>query len=184
MSPPPRGLEPRAWYDEGVKVLCRHAKMCLGRSVLGLTLVLSGCGLMFVGDPVQEIKLDEQDDAQKNLEAIRRMVREPLHRTGPPGITPSLSQDSNAVVDSNPGVRDRSSGLGAASIPLVPSPGPSHPTTEAPAKLPWVPSPPARPSLPDRFVPAYTVPAPVGPDYSGPIRCMPDGMGGQRCRGG
>jgi hypothetical protein len=66
---------------------------------------------------------------------------------------------------------------------LAPSQSSSDGQADVPAKLPWTPAAPARLATPDRPVPAYTVPAPVGPDYSGSVRCAPDGMGGQRCVG-
>jgi hypothetical protein len=88
----------------------------------------------------------------------------PFMQPAAPDAMPSLAEPSSAPPPSP-----------SSSSPAVPG--------NAPAKLPWTPTAPHRPTVPDRPVPAYTTPAPVGPDYSGSIRCAPDGMGGQRCVG-
>jgi hypothetical protein len=134
--------------------------------------LLSGCGIIMIGDPVPHQDLSSQDDAEENLKAIRAMLADrasprpeeklsgPFMKPAPPDAMPSLAEPSLAPPSSSPAV-----------------PG------NVPAKLPWTPTAPNRPTAPDRPVPAYTTPAPVGPDYSGSIRCAPDGMGGQRCVG-
>jgi hypothetical protein len=89
------------------------------------------------------------------------------HENTPPP-EPSLPGSAPDPVDPGSGVR-------------LPSPSSSAGRPEATVKLPWTPTPPDRAAVQDRPVPAYTVPAPVGPDHSGSVRCAPDGMGGQRC---
>jgi hypothetical protein len=153
-----------------------------GISLFALCL-LSGCGLIMVGDPVKEQDISTQNDAEENLKAIRAMLAEqaarraqqPTHpdTDAPPSPSPSASTPSAS--DGPP--------LPAQPTPPVPSPSSSGGSSDLPAKLPWTPTAPQRPSVPDRPVPAYTTPAPVGPDYAGSIRCAPDGMGGQRCLG-
>ena len=134
-----------------------------------------GCSLIMVGDPVKELDLSSEDNAEENLKAVRAMLANQAARSAPgeqlsdPSIRPSeVVPPPN---ESTPGTR------------LLPSPSSSARMPDASAKLPWTPSAPERPAAPDRPVPAYTTPAPVGPDYSGSIRCTPDGMGGQRCAG-
>ncbi|HET9845311.1 MAG TPA: hypothetical protein VFQ02_06145 [Nitrospira sp.] len=140
----------------------------------------SGCGIIMIGDPVQELDLSSQDDVEENLKAIRAILADQETRKAPPVAKPS---DISSRATS-------SSEFGPISEPLLsPNPAPSSTSIvtghlDAPAKLPWSPSPAQKPGAPDRPVPAYSVPAPVGPDYSGSIRCTPDGLGGQRCTGG
>ena len=135
----------------------------------------SGCSLIMVGDPVKELDLSSEDNAEENLKAVRAMIANQAARSAP-GEQPSwLSvRPSEAMPAPNEPT------LGTRPVP---SPSSSAGMPDASAKLPWRPSPPERPAVPDRPVPAYTTPAPVGPDYSGSIRCTPDGMGGQRCAG-
>jgi hypothetical protein len=106
-----------------------------------------------------------------------RRVEQPTHpgTEAPPSASPSVSTPS-ATSDGLPSVEP-------SSARPAPSPSSSAGQSDVPAKLPWTPTAPQRSALPDRPVPAYTTPAPVGPDYSGSIRCAPDGMGGQRCVG-
>jgi hypothetical protein len=152
----------------------------VGIALLALSLA-SGCGVIMIGDPVQKQDLTSQDDAEENLKAIRAMLGDRATRgseeqparpasEAPPGSSPSSSTQSPLPVEpaSAPPASSRSSSAGQA---------------DASAKLPWTPTASQRPAVPDRPVPAYTTPAPVGPDYSGSIRCAPDGMGGQRCVG-
>jgi hypothetical protein len=136
----------------------------------------SGCGLIMVGEPVQKQDISTEDDAEENLKAIRAMLADHANRRAAEKregslLQPSASDDTPSVVDPSPGARP------------MPSPPSSSGTAQASAKLPWTPTAPDGPMVPERSVPAYTVPAPVGPDYSGSIRCTPDGMGGQRCAG-
>ena len=148
-------------------------------SALLLTLWLcSGCSLIRVGDPVKHMDLSAEDDAEENLKAVRAMLANEAARSGsrveqPSGLAvpPVRSEVMPAPTEPLQGTR-----------PLA-SPSSSTGMPDASARLPWTPSPPERPTVPDRPVPAYTTPAPVGPDYSGSIRCAPDGMGGQRCAG-
>ena len=143
----------------------------LARPILVFCLLLSGCGLMMIGQPVEELDLTSQDDAQENLKAIRALQRAPS-ASNPPD-TSSVPFSPN---ESEPAATPHST-----LHPVTPSSAASAPNTGAPATLPWTPPSVSRPAAPDRSVPAYTIPAPVGPDYSGSIRCVPDGMGGQRC---
>ena len=135
-----------------------------------------GCGLIMVGDPVQEMDLTSQDDAEENLKAIRAMLADQESQRSEERMSDTSRQPTPP--DAAPSLIEPTSGIRPA-----PSPSSSAGRTDVPAKLPWTPTATDRPAIPDRPVPAYTVPAPVGPDYSGSIRCAPDGMGGQRCAG-
>ena len=135
-----------------------------------------GCGLIMVGDPVQEMDLTSQDDAEENLKAIRAMLADQESQRSEERLSDTSRQPTPP--DAAPSLIEPSYGQRPA-----PSPSSSAGRTEAPAKLQSSPPVPARPTTPDYPVPAYTIPAPVGPDYSGTIRCTPDGMGGQRCAG-
>ena len=135
-----------------------------------------GCGLIMVGDPVQEMDLTSQDDAEENLKAIRAMLADQESQRSEERLSDTSRQPTPP--DAAPSLIEPTSGIRPA-----PSPSSSAGRTDVPAKLPWTPTATDRPAIPDRPVPAYTVPAPVGPDYSGSIRCAPDGMGGQRCAG-
>ena len=146
-------------------------------AVILLTLLSSGCGLIMVGEPVKKQDVSSQDDAEENLKAVRAMIADQAARRSELQQPSGLSTQP-LPADAGPSLSEPSSGPHPA-----PSPSSSTGRGDGPAKLPWTPSPPERPTAPDRPVPAYTVPAPVGPDYSGSIRCAPDGMGGQRCLG-
>ena len=135
-----------------------------------------GCGLIMVGDPVQEMDLTSQDDAEENLKAIRAMLADQESQRSDERLSDTSRQPTPP--DAAPSLIEPSYGQRPA-----PSPSSSAGRTEAPAKLQSSPPVPVRPAMPDYPVPAYTIPAPVGPDYSGTIRCTPDGMGGQRCAG-
>lgn len=135
-----------------------------------------GCGLIMVGDPVQEMDLTSQDDTEENLKAIRAMLADQESQRSDERLSDTSRQPTPP--DAAPSLIEPSYGQRPA-----PSPSSSAGRTEAPAKLQSSPPVPVRPAMPDYPVPAYTIPAPVGPDYSGTIRCTPDGMGGQRCAG-
>jgi hypothetical protein len=141
--------------------------MCLG----------SGCGLIMIGGPVEKHDVASENDAEENLKAIRAILAEQAAHDdqGKPTYLPPQPSPSSGMAPSpdEPSPAARSSA----------TPSSSASSNEVPAKLPWSPSPPERPVPPDRPVPAYTTPAPTAPDYSGSIRCTPDGMGGQRCLG-
>ena len=141
-------------------------------SIVTFYLWVSGCSLMMVGPSVRELNLDSQDNAQENLKAIRAMLAD-QHSRLPATRTPDVSPPSAPSESKNSD--------GPSMLNELPSSPSSLPAAPPPAKLPWTPPSISRPAPPDRSVPAYTVPAPVGPDYSGSIRCAPDGMGGQRC---
>ena len=144
------------------------------RSLAGPLLILclfsAGCGLIMIGDPVEEMDVTSQDEQQENLKAIRAML---TNQAKPPDTSSEpLPSNEPKPVPETP----------SQLSPVTPSSS-SAPNPGAPAKLPWTPPTVSKSSSPDRSVPAYTTPAPVGPDYSGSIRCAPDGMGGQRCLG-
>jgi hypothetical protein len=126
---------------------------------------------MFVGEPVQELDVSHQDSAEENLKAIRTMLADPPHRTG--HSKDRQPPDSSSVAP----LRGEPAALARRHPPVSPN-------ADTPARLPWPSPSPTNPTGPDRPVPAYTVPASVGPDFSGSLRCTPDGSGGQRCRGG
>ena len=139
----------------------------------------SGCGIMMIGEPVQKLDVSSEDDTEENLKAIRAILADQESRKAPPVAKPSESSSRAAPYPESGPVSE-------PSFKPTPTPSSSSIVTgqlDAPAKLPWSPSPSEKPGPPDRPVPAYTVPAPVGPDYSGSIRCAPDGLGGQRCVG-
>jgi hypothetical protein len=145
-----------------------------------------GCRSMMVGDPVNTQDFSSENEAEENLKAIRKMLddqgpRRVEERSGPSSkVAPSPSRSAPSA----PSASDEAPLSAALSrAHPVPSPSSSAGIADVPAKLPWTPTAPRRPTIPDRQVPAYTIPAPVGPDYSGSIRCVPDGMGGQRCLG-
>ena len=131
-----------------------------------------------IGGPVDKKDLTVEDDAEENLKAIRTILTDEAARSPRPGKTaPAPSSMPPATEPSAESVEPR------AGVRPIPSPSSSSTQVEVPAKLPWAPTGPERPVAPDRPVPAYTTPAPVGPDHSGSIHCAPDGLGGQRCVG-
>jgi hypothetical protein len=145
----------------------RVAVMVLAACCLGY-----GCGIIMIGEPVKQQDMSSEDDGEENLKAIRAMLADQASRRSEekdPSLQPSLPDAAHFPVEPSSGTR------------LAPSSSAGH--ADVPAKLPWTPTAPNRPAVPERPVPAYTVPAPVGPDYAGSVRCAPDGMGGQRCVG-
>ena len=144
-------------------------------SLLGFCLV-SGCGIIMVGEPVKVQDPSSVDDAEENLKAIRQMLKG--SGTGQPGEEKMPGTSRPVASEAAPALVQPSEAL-----PSAPLPSSSAGQFNAPAKLPFTPTAPNRPAGADRSVPAYTTPAPVGPDYSGSVRCTPDGMGGQRCLG-
>ena len=139
----------------------------------------SSCGMIMIGEPVQELDVSSEDNGEENLKAIRAILADQVARKAPPAAKPS-DPSSQAAPASEPGPVSKPL-LNPTSAPSSSSVVTGH--LDAPAKLSWSPSPSQQPGPPDRPVPAYTIPAPVGPDYSGSIRCAPDGLGGQRCAG-
>ena len=154
---------------------CKVLSMRVAVTSLLMLSLCSGCSLIRVGDPVKHMDLSSEDDAEENLKAVRAMLANQAARSAP---GEQLSDPSIRPSEVVPPPNEPTSGTR-----LLPSPSSSARMPDASAKLPWTPSAPERPAAPDRPVPAYTTPAPVGPDYSGSIRCTPDGMGGQRCAG-
>lgn len=133
--------------------------------------VLAGCSLVRVGPAAEIMDLEQRTDAEKNLDAVRAMQRE-LHRPSAEADLPGGTGSSSVAepMDDQP----------LASGPPSPAVPPSAPMKEQPI-VQWTPPVVARPVPPDRPVPAYTIPAPSGPGEAGAVRCVPDGLGGQRC---
>jgi hypothetical protein len=168
--PPPQRME------EERSSTCPCLRMLMASLfIVGLS---SGCALIMVGDPVQEQDISAQNDAEENLKAIRAMLADQAARRAQQLTHPRTEAPPPVTTSDGPPMP-----LEPSSQRPVPSPSSSTGPSDVPAKLPWTPTAPQRSAVPDRPVPAYTTPAPVGPDYSGSIRCTPDGMGGQRCLG-
>ena len=129
-----------------------------------------------IGEPAEKLDIASQDNAEENLKAIRKMLTDQEKRPA----TSSTEPSDALPVPSSP---NESEPMSVPHSTLV-APSSKSVTAQfkAPAKLPWTPPSVSQPGPPDRSVPAYTIPAPVGPNYSGTIRCVPDGLGGQRCR--
>jgi len=166
-----RRCEKREWGKSSRSLPMR----VLMTSLLGFCLV-SGCGIIMVGEPVKVQDPSSVDDAEENLKAIRQMLKG--SGTGQPGEEKMPGTSRSVASEAAPALVQPSEAL-----PSAPLPSSSAGQFNAPAKLPFTPTAPNRPAGADRSVPAYTTPAPVGPDYSGSLRCTPDGMGGQRCLG-
>ena len=153
----------------------------LAGSIATLYFLLSGCGFMMIGPPVEKIDLSSQDDAEENLKAIRAILADETRRSAPfsdkpfdEPLTPLPPTESKPLSEPHSAVAVVTFSASAARTP------------SAPARLPWTPPKVSRfnsSTPPDRPVPAYTIPAPVVPGYMGTIHCVPDGMGGQRCLG-
>ncbi len=146
-------------------------------SRLGLLAVLvvsvtAGCAVLRVGPAAEIMDLEQQTDAEKNLEAIRAMQRD-LHR---PREAPEFPEGPRSTSDADEESREPQ--VSTAPAPAAP---PSALKLDKPPAVQWTPPVITRPGPPDRPVPAYTIPAPVAPGDSGAVRCVPDGMGGQRC---
>ena len=144
-----------------------------------LCLLLSGCGFMMIGPPAEKMDLTSQNDAEENLKAIRAMLADQKGGSAP--SSDKLFDEPPTPLPPNES-KPLSEPHSAADFMTPFSPSATRNLT-APAKLPWTPSPISRSTPPDRSVPAYTIPGPVGPAIMGMIRCVPDGMGGQRCAG-
>ena len=146
----------------------------LARPLVILCLLLSGCGLIMIGQTVEPLDITSQDDGQENLKAIRAMLAEQAGRPVPSVVKPSGTSQMSFPPHESKSVTEPYSGVDV----VTPSSSSSTGNADAPAKLPWTPPPISRPSPPDRSVPAYLIPAPIAP---GSVRCVPDGLGGQRC---
>jgi hypothetical protein len=173
MSNIARGREEQAWMEQFRRV----APMRVVILALVMLYLSSGCGLIMIGDPVEKQDRTTEDNAEENLKAIRAILEDQATRS-------QRGSEHAPAPSSLPSATDPSTSMTEPPGPQpVPSMSSSSVHAEVPAKLPWSATAPERPVVPDRPVPAYTVPAPVGPDYAGSIRCVPDGMGGQRCLG-
>lgn len=150
-----------------------------------IALVCEGCSLVRVGPAVQIQDVNSGDPATKNLEAIRDMQAD---RARPQHTPADASPPSNAAAKGRVPDRphpsapfmDRPVDGEPHARSMTPSSTPVRPKADAIGTLPWTPPSVSRPVPPDHPVPAYTVPAPVGPDQ-GSTRCVPDGIAGQRC---
>ena len=94
-----------------------------------------GCGLIMVGDPVQEMDLTSQDDTEENLKAIRAILEDQASRR--PEQKPAGSSLQPSSPDAAPSLTEPSSGM----RPL-PSPSSSAGKPHVTAKLPWTPTAP------------------------------------------
>ncbi len=145
--------------------------------------VFSGCALLRVGPAVQVHEVHTADHAKKNLEAIRSLQAD---RRGERALDRDRATAHNADENVSFSAPEPSTAIerplnGRAAVrSMTPSSTPTRPGSDGTARLPWTPPTVSRPALPDRPVPAYTIPAPVGPDH-GSTRCVPDGNAGQRC---
>src|SRR4026209_284307 len=112
-----------------------------------------GCGLIMVGDPVQEMDLTSQDDAEENLKAIRAILADQESQRSDERLagTPRPPRSPDAA----PSLIEPSYGQRPA-----PSPSSSAGRTEAPAKLQSAAPVPDRPARRDYAVLAYTLAAP------------------------
>lgn len=152
---------------------------------MNMVFVCEGCSLVRVGPAVQIQDVNSTDQANKNLEAIRGMQADRRRQQHAPADASRLSDAAErglAPDGAQPSApfMDRPVDGGSHARSMTPSSTPVRPQADAIATLPWTPPPVSRPVQPDRPVPAYTVPAPVGPDQSS-SRCVPDGIAGQRC---
>ena len=68
-----------------------------------------GCGLIMVGDPVQEMDLTSQDDTEDNLKAIRAILEDQASRR--PEQKPSGSSLQPSSPDAAPYLTELSSGM-------------------------------------------------------------------------
>jgi len=87
-----------------------------------------GCGLIMVGDPVQEMDLTSQDDAEENLKAIRAMLADQESQRSDERLSDTSRQPTPPAAA--PSLIEPSYGQRPA-----PSPSSSVGRTEAPAKL-------------------------------------------------
>ena len=106
-----------------------------------------GCGLIMVGDPVQEMDLTSQDDAEENLKAIRAMLADQESQRSEERLSDTSRQPTPP--DAAPSLIEPSYGQRPA-----PSPSSSAGRTEAPARLQSSPPVKVRPAMPDYPGPA------------------------------
>jgi len=162
-------------------VLFLDRSLCIGSFAVMtvIWLLCSSCAVLRVGPAVEIVEEDSGEDAEKNLDAVRAMQadryrRAPAEASPPhaPAISAPLQNSSSAIERSAPD-----------QVPAASSPGnrsvlPNSSRLEKRSLMsPLI----DRSSPPDRSVPAYTIPSPVSPNQGGAERCVPDGLGGQRC---
>lgn len=158
----------------------QYARVGMIAITIGIGLWSPGCAMMRVGPAAEIQDLRSQDQAEENLAAVRALQaqvdrREWMAEETVPSPTPGADSSTR-----NPDQLSQLAPLQRQSL-RPSSAASSRRKHDGMATLPWTPPPLSSPAPPDRSVPAYTTPAPVGPDYTGTTRCVPDGMGGQRC---
>ena len=160
-------------------------RLLLVLSLMGL--VLPGCALMRIGPAVEAQEVNEAEHAEKNMDALRALQAD-RYRRAPVVIEPPSqskvhsTQPSDPSVDAFPAAIEQSRSHDFRT--LLPSPSRAQPDLSSPevrSQLSLTSPSAAHPAMPDRSVPAYTIPAPVPPNQGSTARCVPDGLGGQRC---
>jgi len=155
------------------------AFLCMRSCLILLGLLCSSCAVLRVGPAVEIVEVDREDDAEKNLDAVRaiqadRYRRAPPAASPPPAsaLSPSLQIPSSAIehspLDQVPAASSPGNRSGLPNSGRLEKRSPMSPLID-------------RSSIPDRSVPAYTIPSPGGPNQGNVERCVPDGLGGQRC---
>lgn len=139
-------------------------------------IIFPGCSLIRVGPAVEILVVDMDENADKNLDAIRAMQAD-RYRHSPVIVPAESASSSHTTLSSN----EPEAAAVAPDSPIHLVPTTPSPKADALAKRPLNPSAVSPSGVPERTVPAYTIPAPVGPGQTGSARCIPDGIGGQRC---
>jgi hypothetical protein len=143
--------------------------------------VFPGCALIRIGPAAEIEDVSEADDAEKNIDAIRALQADRYRRAPVPTNAASQSKvpSSDASIAASAAVSSHAAGNQVQNV--LPSPSRVQQNFSNPATGPQLSLTPPSPTIPDRSVPAYTIPAPVPPNQAGTSRCVPDGLGGQRC---
>jgi len=81
-----------------------HRRSGTGWTAVGLLVgtITAGCGIIMIGEPVEEMDLANQDPAQKNLEAVRAMQNQPPPGTLPQPMTPPPPPLSQIPIERKP----------------------------------------------------------------------------------
>jgi hypothetical protein len=117
---------------------------------------------------------DPPTEAGENLSAIRAL---PTSRPAGRPVEPSAEgSDEHAVPPHSSPAVPVETYRSDSRARLQRAPG------DVTVRIPWTPSRSAREYQPSPQVPPYTVHPPVTSAPAGPIRCVPDYLGGQRCR--